>query len=92
MSISDFLSNEEAQYAWKLKKPMIPLKMERDYEPDGWLGLIFGTKLFFEFSGKYEFVSKMSELTKEIKKTLNRGKVDETDAIKPVAVSTLAVR
>lgn len=40
--------------------------MERDYEPRGWLGMILGAKLFFEFSGKYPFDQKAQELLKEI--------------------------
>jgi hypothetical protein len=40
--------------------------MERDYDPRGWLGLILGAKLFFEFSGKYPFDQKAQELLKEI--------------------------
>lgn len=28
----------EAEYAYKLEKTLIPLKVEKSYEPDGWLG------------------------------------------------------
>jgi len=40
----------EAEYAFTLKKPIIPLKMEKDYVPDGWLGALLGSKLYHEFS------------------------------------------
>ncbi|WAQ93425.1 hypothetical protein MAR_005896 [Mya arenaria] len=40
--------------------------MDLNYKPDGWLGLMIGTKLFFDFSGKYEFQDKMGDLLKEI--------------------------
>lgn len=56
----------EAEYAFKLRKPIIPLKMERNYEAREWLGLILGSKLFFEFTDKYPFESKMSGLIKEV--------------------------
>ena len=36
----------EAQYAFKLKKKIIPIIMEKDYEPQGWLGIIIGDKIF----------------------------------------------
>lgn len=31
----------EAEYAFTLKKPFIPLKMEKDYIPDGWYHFFF---------------------------------------------------
>ncbi|KAL4217626.1 hypothetical protein ACF0H5_022368 [Mactra antiquata] len=67
----------EAEYAYQTKKTIIPLKMEKGYYPDGWLGFILGTKLFFEFSGKYPFEKKMEELLKAI--STERKKVDSTD-------------
>ena len=45
---------------------MIPLRMEHDYKPDGWLGILVGTKLFYDFSGKYDFRDKLDQLLKEI--------------------------
>ncbi|XP_062567505.1 uncharacterized protein LOC134229735, partial [Saccostrea cucullata] len=57
---------QEAEYANKLQKIIIPLKMQRDYEPRGWLGMILGEKLFYEFSGKYPFDQKAKELLTEI--------------------------
>ncbi|XP_046350495.2 uncharacterized protein LOC124131329 [Haliotis rufescens] len=56
----------EAEYAFDLRKPIIPLVLQRGYKPDGWLGLIKGAKLFFDFSGKYPFDQKASELIKEL--------------------------
>jgi hypothetical protein len=60
------LSIAEAEYAFKLGKPVIPLKMENGYNPDGWLGIMAGVKLYFEFSEKYPFEDKMMALLKEI--------------------------
>lgn len=56
----------EAEYANQIEKTIIPLKLQNNYKPDGWLGLICGSKLFFDFSGKYKFDDKMKELLKEI--------------------------
>jgi len=42
--------------------------MQKDYKPDGWLGLNIGSKLFFDFSGKYNFDEKMKELKTEIRR------------------------
>ncbi|KAK3103096.1 hypothetical protein FSP39_016402 [Pinctada imbricata] len=62
----------EAEYAYQLKKTIIPLKMELGYKPDGWLGIMCGTKLFYDFSGKYSFESKITDLVKDIQSQRNR--------------------
>jgi male-specific lethal 1 len=56
----------EAEYAFQLKKKIIPLKMEGNYKADGWLGLIIGAKLFYDFSGKYPFENKVKDLVREV--------------------------
>lgn len=58
----------EAEYAFHLRKQIIPLKMERNFEAREWLGLIIGPKLFFEFTDKYPFEEKLSGLLKEVLK------------------------
>ena len=32
----------EAEYTFNIRKKYIPLIMQADYKPDGWLGLILG--------------------------------------------------
>ncbi|XP_072050788.1 uncharacterized protein [Amphiura filiformis] len=39
----------EAQYAYKLQKKVIPLHVQEGYKPDGWLGALLGTKLYYKF-------------------------------------------
>ncbi|XP_067056443.1 uncharacterized protein [Acropora muricata] len=39
----------EASYAYELGKKIIPLMMEENYKPDGWLGLILATKHYMHF-------------------------------------------
>ncbi|XP_044170066.1 uncharacterized protein LOC122954100 [Acropora millepora] len=39
----------EASYAYELGKKIIPLMMEENYKPDGWLGLILATKNYMHF-------------------------------------------
>ncbi|KAJ8311375.1 hypothetical protein KUTeg_010730 [Tegillarca granosa] len=57
----------EAEYAIKLQKNYIPLMLQKKYRPDGWLGIILGTKLYFDFSGKYQFQKPWEGLLKELK-------------------------
>ena len=66
----------EAEYAFALQKPIIPLLMERHYKPDGWLGILRGSKLFFDFSGKYPYEKKLDELVKELGQR-GRSKISE---------------
>jgi arsenate reductase-like glutaredoxin family protein len=56
----------EAQYAFKLNKPIIPLIMQKGYENvTGWLGIIMGDKIFINFT-KYEFEECLRRLSNEI--------------------------
>lgn len=65
----------EAEYTFQLKKDYIPLMMQKKYRPDGWLGIILGAKLYFDFSGKYPFEKSFTGLLKELR---GRGQVDPT--------------
>lgn len=56
----------EAEYAFQKRKRIIPLVLEGGYRADGWLGIILGTKLFYDFSGKYSFQSRLDALIKEL--------------------------
>lgn len=55
----------EAEYAFQIKKPIIPLIMQQTYKPDGWLGIILGSKIFIDFT-KYDFDECTKRLMKEI--------------------------
>ncbi|XP_015780019.1 PREDICTED: uncharacterized protein LOC107357901 [Acropora digitifera] len=55
----------EAEYAYTRRKQIIPLMMEENYKPDGWLGIILGSKLYMNFKeGTHKGIQ---ELLKEIK-------------------------
>ena len=60
-----FLLLAEAEYAYTRRKPIIPLMMEENYRPDGWLGIILGSKLYMNF--KKDPHKGIQELWKEIK-------------------------
>ncbi|XP_062585822.1 uncharacterized protein LOC134247482, partial [Saccostrea cucullata] len=57
----------EAEYTFQLRKEYIPLMVQKRYRPDGWLGMILGAKLYFDFSGKYPFEKPWNGLMKELK-------------------------
>ena len=56
----------EAEYAFRLKKKIIPVIFEKGYENvKGWLGLIIGDKIFVNFT-KYSFDESIRRLKNEI--------------------------
>ncbi|XP_069105652.1 uncharacterized protein [Argopecten irradians] len=56
----------EAAYAGKLNKNIIPLKVEKDYDADGWLGIMTAGMFFYDF-GRKSFKNMMSKLIPELK-------------------------
>ena len=57
-----FYCFSECDYAFQLKKDFIPLMMEENYKPDGWLGILLGTRLWTDFTNQTLFDEKMKEL------------------------------
>jgi hypothetical protein len=55
----------EAEYVYQIRKPFIPLIMESGYKPNGWLGILLGSRIYVDFT-KYEFAECMRRLRKEI--------------------------
>ncbi|XP_035698110.1 uncharacterized protein LOC118431104 [Branchiostoma floridae] len=53
--------------------PVIPIKVEKTYSPDGWLAVLVGAGLYFDFSDPKGVKAAMKGLMKEIG---SRGKAD----------------
>nr|XP_022304912.1 uncharacterized protein LOC111111976 isoform X2 [Crassostrea virginica] len=84
----------EAEYTFQMRKEYIPLMVQTRYRPDGWLGMILGAKLYFDFSGKYPFEKPWNGLMKELKgmgrlSVLDGNSTDRTDA--PIMSSSTSV-
>ncbi|KAH9492545.1 hypothetical protein Btru_025773 [Bulinus truncatus] len=74
----------EAEYAFRCHKKIIPLMMQKNYKPDGWLGLILGSKLYYDFSGKYpDFNKPMTGLLKALISSVSSDDVDSEPLITP---------
>ena len=56
----------EAEYMYRLRKDIIPLVLEPGYVPDGWLGILIGTKLFFDLSQPASFDVELDRVIQEI--------------------------
>ncbi|XP_039269908.2 uncharacterized protein LOC120344676 [Styela clava] len=69
----------EGDYAYKLRTPIIPIRTEVGYKPDGWLGALIGSKYYYDFSNPMVFDAMFSKLVEELG---NNGKCDEQDGPK----------
>lgn len=61
----------EAHYTYKRDKPFVPLRLQKNYDPDGWLGALIGTTLYFDFSQPTKYNNSMRGLIKELGKHRN---------------------
>jgi len=66
----------EAEYTNKLRKTFVPLILEPNYTPDGWLGLMLGEKLYYPFK-EDNFDTTFSCVIKALG---NKGRVSAGDA------------
>ena len=82
-SLVSFIHFTEAEYAFQQRKKIVPLMLQRGYRPDGWLGFILGAKLFFDFSGKYPFQDKLSDLLKELGRIKGQTQIVPTETVVP---------
>ena len=74
----------EAEYAYQLRKDIIPLMMQRNFTADGWLGMLVGTKLWIDFQNKQVINSGVAKLIKELR---GRGKdLGTTDGPKDAVI------
>ena len=67
----------EASYAWKLKKPIIYVRMQPDFYADGWLGFILGNSLYIDMSNISSDQSddEINNMEKLIKGIGNKGRI-----------------
>ncbi|UJR08841.1 hypothetical protein I4U23_013095 [Adineta vaga] len=60
----------EAEYAYRLKKPFVPILLQAKFKPNGWLGMLLGTRLYIDFT-KSDFDSNYKKLVNEIEAATN---------------------
>ena len=48
-------TTQEANYGHQQELDMIPLMIQKDYSPKGWLGLILGTRLWYAMHSVLSF-------------------------------------
>ena len=68
----------EGEYAFKLRKPIVPLRVEVKYLPDGWLGALVGNSLFFDISTPDKLKINFDNFVRELG---DRGKVSGNKSV-----------
>ena len=56
----------EATYAFQLGKPIIPVKVEEDYDADGWIGILLAGRKYTKAYTNDMLKANMPELFKEL--------------------------
>ena len=74
MFIEELFILIEAEYSYRLKKKIVPIKLQPQYRPDGWLGALLGNKLEVNFTRPVEFAQSVHNLLKELKLNMALGK------------------
>jgi len=54
------------------------LRLQHDYVPDGWLGILVGTRLYFDVYTEQLLENQIPRLVKELR---NRGKISPSEDI-----------
>ena len=54
----------EADYSYQLAKKIVPLKAE-NFKPDGWLGMLLGSKLYYDFYTPEKFEAEMEHMIRK---------------------------
>ena len=66
LSCFSFVLITEAEYAFMKRKDIVPVRVQHRYNADGWLGILVGTKLYFDFTRSDSFDMMMSNLIREL--------------------------
>ena len=78
----------EAEYAMRLRKPIVPLMMQEGFVPRGWLGICVGDKIYYKFSsrsitskrgGSDTFEDTFASMLKEVKRYASTAKAASKD-------------
>jgi len=56
----------EGEYCSTLRKPFIPLILEKGYKPNGWLGILLGSKMYYSFADESGWDSNFTNLNRAI--------------------------
>ena len=76
----------EAEYAFRCQRKLLPLIVREEYRPDGWLGLLLGSRIYVNF-GRSEFnkgcEALLNEMTLQRKNSLVAEEKEEDEQPTP---------
>jgi phosphopantothenate-cysteine ligase len=75
----------EAEYAYTKKKHMIPVMLEKNYTADGWLGIIMGSKLYYNMHTIDEMQASLPGLVGEVRKVQQTSSAQGANGAAPPA-------
>ncbi|ESO03364.1 hypothetical protein HELRODRAFT_80466, partial [Helobdella robusta] len=78
----------EAEYTFRLRKKVIPLRLQTGYYPDGWLGILVGSKLVFDVSQQTKYEDSIKHLIKE----LSQGAEESGTVTAPTVTKSKSVK
>jgi hypothetical protein len=83
------LAPQEANYAHQQELDMIPLMMQKDYSPKGWLGLILGTRLWYAMwdADQDDDAAFERRLGSVLREMADRGKLMVAEAVPPERIA-----
>lgn len=76
----------EAEYAFRCQRRLLPLIVREEYRPDGWLGLLLGSRIYINF-GRFDFKTGCEALLNEIalqKKSQQHSDKEDEETISEV--------
>ncbi|KAI0233086.1 hypothetical protein LSAT2_016644 [Lamellibrachia satsuma] len=80
----------EGEYAYNNRREIVPVIVEPDYKPDGWLGPLVLNHLYFDFTDDTNFGQKMKELINEIQRR-GQARAHVRSSVLPPILHTLHV-
>ena len=66
---------QEAQYTFRIQKPVIPVRVQEKYRADGWLGFLLASELYFDMCSPDKLDENLPKLIKEIQLRLKSAGV-----------------
>lgn len=60
------ICSTEAEYVFERRKPFLPIQVQHKYNPDGWLGILCGTKYRYTVSKPEKYAAEVSGLLAKV--------------------------
>ncbi|CAD5126050.1 unnamed protein product [Dimorphilus gyrociliatus] len=76
----------EGDYAYQLRKAIIPVNLEKGFVPTGWLGCLLGTKLAYDLWDETRLEEQMNRVVFDLGE---RGRLPPLEQAPPVRISTM---